>query len=52
MRFYDTNLSWCLVFSVFGFVVWAHWWYDRGMRMRRWMPLELHAVRRNRRVAP
>ena len=48
MRMYDTNLSWWFGFEVWGIVIYAHWWYDRGMRMRRWMPLEVSFVRRNR----
>lgn len=48
IRFYDTNLSWYFGSELFGMVIWAHWWYGRDMRRRRWMPLELYFVRRHK----
>lgn len=48
IRFYDTNLSWYCGTELFGIVAWFHWWYDKGMRKRRWMPLEFYYVRRNK----
>lgn len=48
IRVYDTNLSWFIGTKLFGYVIWMHWWYDRGMRKRRWMPLEFDWVKRGR----